>query len=179
MQLQQQRQDEAFELLATLMRYAVAAGLLQTFVDCNDSVGELIAKLGRGDMPLPLTDAHRLRAYASLIDARRKRARHLSQPCGGVDASSNANRGLSSTTGLSDRERVIVGLMGQGMTNKQIAMHLRIAPETVKSHAKHLYTKLSVKNRAEAVTVAARLELAQFPEKAFAASVARGRIGSL
>lgn len=179
MQLQQQRQDEAFELLATLMLYAVAAGLLQTFVDCGDSVGELIEKLGRGEMPLPLTDAHSLRAYASLIDARRKRARHLSQPCGGVDANSNAHRGLSSTTGLSNRERVIVGLMGQGMTNKQIAMHLRIAPETVKSHAKHLYTKLSVKNRAEAVTVAARLELPRFSEKEAADRVTRAHVGSL
>lgn len=178
-QLQQQRQDDAFDLLAALVRYAVSAGLLQTLVDCNDSVGELISKLGRGGMPLRLTDTHSLRAYAGLIDARRKRARHLSQPCGRVDAKSNAHRGSSSTTSLSNRERLIVGLMGQGMTNKQIAMHLRITPETVKSHAKHLYTKLSVKNRAEAVTVAARLKLAQFPEKEASASVARGHIGSL
>ncbi|MEX3956355.1 response regulator transcription factor [Trinickia sp. EG282A] len=90
---------------------------------------------------------------------------------------SNARSELTSTASLSDRERVIVGLMGQGMTNKQIAMHLRIAPETVKSHAKNLFTKLSVKNRAEAVTVATRLGLSQFPEKAFAVSVARGHIG--
>ncbi|WP_114815133.1 LuxR C-terminal-related transcriptional regulator [Paraburkholderia kururiensis] len=175
-QLQQQRQDTAFELLAALVRYAVSAGLMQTLVDCNDSVGELISKLGRGDMPPRLTDAQSLRAYASLIDARR-RARRVPQPCRGAVATANALRGLPSTTSLSDRERVVVWLMGQGMTNKQIALHLRIAPETVKSHAKHLYTKLSVKNRAEAVTVAVRLGLAQFPEKGAAASVVRGRIG--
>ncbi|MEI7296839.1 LuxR C-terminal-related transcriptional regulator [Paraburkholderia tropica] len=175
-QLQQQRQDEAFELLAALLRYAVSAGLLQTLVDCKDSVGELISKLGRGDMPSRLTDAHSLRAYANLIDARR-RARRVSQPCAGVVVTANARRGLSSTTSLSERERMIVWLMGQGMTNKQIALHLRIAPETVKSYAKHLYTKLSVKNRAEAVTVAARHGLALLPEKGAAASVARGRIG--
>jgi LuxR family maltose regulon positive regulatory protein len=176
MQLQQQRQDEAFELLAALVRYAVSAGLLQTLVDCNDSVGELISKLGRGSMPPRLTDAHSLRAYARRIDAQR-RARGMSQPCGGAAGTADARRGRSSTTSLSDRERVIVWLMGQGMTNKQIALHLRIAPETVKSHAKHLYTKLSVKNRAEAVTVAVRLGMAQVPEKEVAASVAKGRIG--
>jgi DNA-binding CsgD family transcriptional regulator len=174
----QQRQEEAFELLTELVRYAASAGLLQTLVDCNDSVGELISKLGREGMPPGLTDAHGLRAYARLIDARR-RARRVPQPRKGVVSPANARRGLPSTTNLSDRERVIVWLMGQGMTNKQIALHLRIAPETVKTHAKHLYTKLSVKNRAEAVTVAVRLGMAQFPEERVAASVARARIGGL
>lgn len=177
-QLQQRRQDEAFELLAALVRYALSTGLLQTLVDCNDSVGELIAKLGRDGVPSRLTDAHGLRAYASLIDARR-RTRRVSQPCAGVAANPNGRRVSPSITRLSDRERVIVWLMGQGMTNKQIALHLRIAPETVKSHAKHIYTKLSVKNRAEAVTVAVRLGLAQAPAKRAAASVARGHIGAL
>lgn len=175
-QLQQQRQYEAFELLAALMRYAVSAGLFQTLVDCNDSVGELISKLGRGDALPRLTGAHSLRAYASVIDARRQ-ARREWQSSRGVVATANARRGLPSATRLSDREHVIVRLMGQGMTNKEIALHLRIAPETVKSHAKHLYTKLSVKNRAEAVTVAARLGLAQFPESAAAVPAARRRIG--
>jgi DNA-binding NarL/FixJ family response regulator len=62
---------------------------------------------------------------------------------------------------LSERERAIIGLMGRGLTNKQIAIRLRIAPETVKSHVKHLYTKLSVGNRIEAVTLASRLGLVQ------------------
>ena len=53
--------------------------------------------------------------------------------------------------------------MGRGLSNKQIAVELGIAPETVKSHAKHLYTKLSVKNRTEAVTLASRLGLLQIP----------------
>lgn len=177
-QLRRQRRDEAFELLAALVRFSASAGLLQTLVDCNDSVGELISKLGREGVPPRLTDAHGVRAYASLIDARR-RARRASQPRGGVALQASARRGLPSTTNLSDRERVIVWLMGQGMTNKEIALHLRIAPETVKSHAKHLYTKLSVKNRAEAVTVAVRLGMTRVPEKGVAASVARGHIGGL
>jgi LuxR family maltose regulon positive regulatory protein len=177
-QLQQQRHDEALELLVALLRYAVRAGLSQTLVDCEDSVGELISRLGRGDLPSRLTDARSLRAYASLIDSRR-RARRASPACAGVAATANARRELPSITRLSNRERMIVWLMGQGMTNKQIALNLRIAPETVKSHAKHIYTKLSVKNRAEAVTVAVRLGLGQFPEKGAVASVASGRVGAL
>ena len=171
-QIGRQLQDEACDLLATLMRYAVSAGLMQTLVDCGDSVGELIAKLGWGDIPSRPSDIHSVRAYARLIDARRKLARRV-PPCdAGVDTNVNACRGLASTTNLSDRESLIVGLMGQGMTNKQIAMHLRIAPETVKSHAKRLFTKLSAKNRAEAVTVATRLGLVQLSANRSAPAVA-------
>jgi LuxR family maltose regulon positive regulatory protein len=173
------QQDDALDLLAAVMRRAVSVGLLQTLVDCNERVAELIATLGRGDISPWQTDTHCLRTYANLITARRRRARGLSQARESMKGNRPGIAGLLSTTPLSDRERVIVGLMSQGMTNKQIAMHLRIAPETVKSHAKHLYTKLSVKNRAEAVTVAARLGLAKLQETAVAASGPTRRIGSL
>jgi len=49
------------------------------------------------------------------------------------------------------RERTIVALMGHGLTNKRIARELSIAPETVKSHAKRIFWKLTVQTRAEAV----------------------------
>src|ERR1700674_1952915 len=51
---------------------------------------------------------------------------------------------------LSARERTIVFLMGHGLTNKMIARQLSIAPETVKSHAKSLFWKLTVQTRAQA-----------------------------
>jgi LuxR family transcriptional regulator, maltose regulon positive regulatory protein len=52
---------------------------------------------------------------------------------------------------LSSRERTIVILMGHGLSNKRIARQLSIAPETVKSHAKHIFGKLEVETRAQAV----------------------------
>lgn len=58
---------------------------------------------------------------------------------------------------LSPRERGIVLLMSQGLTNKQIARKLGITPETVKSHAKRLFLKLTVCSRAQAVYRAATL----------------------
>jgi ATP/maltotriose-dependent transcriptional regulator MalT len=60
---------------------------------------------------------------------------------------------------LSVRERMIVRLMGDGLSNKRIARHLSIAPETVKSHAKSIFLKLTVQNRAQAVYRAATLGL--------------------
>jgi len=60
---------------------------------------------------------------------------------------------------LSARERTIVRMMGGGLSNKGIARQLSIAPETVKSHAKSIFWKLTVRSRAEAVYRAAALGL--------------------
>jgi DNA-binding NarL/FixJ family response regulator len=56
-----------------------------------------------------------------------------------------------SSASLSARERTIVLLMGHGLSNKRIARQLSIAPETVKSHAKRIFWKLTVQTRAQAV----------------------------
>ena len=56
-----------------------------------------------------------------------------------------------SSVRLSARERTIVLLMGHGLSNKRIARQLSIAPETVKSHAKRIFWKLTVQTRAQAV----------------------------
>ena len=64
-----------------------------------------------------------------------------------------------SDASLSTRERTIVLLMGQGLTNKMIARKLSIAPETVKSHAKRIFWKLTVQTRAQAVYRATALGL--------------------
>ena len=60
---------------------------------------------------------------------------------------------------LSVRERMIVRLMGDGLSNKRIARQLSIGPETVKSHAKSIFLKLTVQSRAQAVYRAATLGL--------------------
>jgi ATP/maltotriose-dependent transcriptional regulator MalT len=60
---------------------------------------------------------------------------------------------------LSTRERTIVLLMGRGLSNKRIARQLSIAPETVKSHAKSIFWKLTVQTRAQAVYRASTLGL--------------------
>jgi DNA-binding NarL/FixJ family response regulator len=51
---------------------------------------------------------------------------------------------------LSQREQDVLKLIGGGLSNKQIAQTLNIAPETVKSHAKNIFIKLEVKSRTEA-----------------------------
>jgi DNA-binding NarL/FixJ family response regulator len=54
--------------------------------------------------------------------------------------------------GLSPRELEILALLSEGITNKEIAIHLGISSETVRTHLGHIYEKLHVRGRTEAVT---------------------------
>jgi DNA-binding NarL/FixJ family response regulator len=57
---------------------------------------------------------------------------------------------------LSAREREVLGLMGRGMTNAEIARQLFLSPYTVKIHVSNILRKLEVPNRTEAAMVAIR-----------------------
>jgi DNA-binding NarL/FixJ family response regulator len=54
--------------------------------------------------------------------------------------------------GLSPRELEILALLCDGLTNKEIAVKLGISAETVRTHLGHIYEKLHVQGRTEAVT---------------------------
>jgi DNA-binding CsgD family transcriptional regulator len=69
-----------------------------------------------------------------------------------------AASGLVSET-LTARERDILAMIGQGLSNKRIARAREISPETVKSHVKHIFLKLAVSSRAQAVYQAESLGL--------------------
>jgi DNA-binding NarL/FixJ family response regulator len=55
---------------------------------------------------------------------------------------------------ITARERDVLSMISQGCSNKHIARTLGISPETVKSHVKRIFSKLSVGTRVEAVSQA-------------------------
>ncbi len=57
---------------------------------------------------------------------------------------------------LSDREKEVLDLVGEGMTNLEIAERLFIGESTVRTHLQRLLEKLHLKNRAEAIAYASR-----------------------
>lgn len=57
---------------------------------------------------------------------------------------------------LSPRERQVLEMMAEGRSIPAIAVELRLAPSTIKTHTKRLYDKLSVGDRAAAVAEAMR-----------------------
>jgi ATP/maltotriose-dependent transcriptional regulator MalT len=58
---------------------------------------------------------------------------------------------------LSPREKEVLALVAQGLTNAQIGHRLFISPVTVKVHVRHIFEKLGVKSRAEAALRGAQL----------------------
>jgi DNA-binding NarL/FixJ family response regulator len=67
-------------------------------------------------------------------------------------SSNDADQGL-----LTIREKEILGLVAQGLSNREIAEKLFVSRYTVESHIKHIYRKLSVTKRTKAVSAARSL----------------------
>ncbi len=59
-----------------------------------------------------------------------------------------------SLAALTERERTILGLVGRGLTNQEIAQRLELAEKTVKHHLGKVMQKLGVRNRVEAALLA-------------------------
>ncbi len=95
-----------------------------------EELGAAVAAVAQGLVVLPRAVADGVLAEAPAVD-------ELSEP---------------PTT----REGEVLGLLAQGLSNKQIARELHISEHTVKFHISSLYAKLGVGNRAEAVSQGAR-----------------------
>ncbi|MDQ2997923.1 MAG: LuxR family transcriptional regulator, partial [Chloroflexota bacterium] len=66
-------------------------------------------------------------------------------------AAPDAGAGAAHPQLLTAREREILGLLAAGMTNPQITAQLVIGAGTVKTHTLHIYRKLEVANRTQAI----------------------------
>ena len=59
---------------------------------------------------------------------------------------------------LSEQERTILTLIGQGMTNRQIGEQMHLAEKTIKNYVSGLLAKLGMERRTQAAAYVARLE---------------------
>jgi DNA-binding NarL/FixJ family response regulator len=60
----------------------------------------------------------------------------------------------SSLEALTDSELKVFTLVGKGFTNEQIAKELFVADTTVRTHIRHIFEKLDLRNRVQAVVLA-------------------------
>jgi DNA-binding NarL/FixJ family response regulator len=58
---------------------------------------------------------------------------------------------------LSEQERTVLELIGEGLTNRQIADRMFLAEKTVKNYVSHLLSKLGMQRRTQAAVLASRL----------------------
>lgn len=66
---------------------------------------------------------------------------------------------------LSERERSVLDLIGEGLTNRQIAKRLYLSEKTVKNHISRLLGKLGVERRVQAAVIAAQVHEHESEEK--------------
>jgi ATP/maltotriose-dependent transcriptional regulator MalT len=141
---------EATEILTRCLHVGAANGLWMIFVDAGPIVRELLRKLCH-DVHTTDERVLELHAYINTLLA--------NSPDRAAKQTTPPNRVNTVNQTLSRRETGILRLMAKGMSNKQIAHRLDIAPETVKSHAKSIFVKLVAQTRAQAVAHAETLSL--------------------
>ncbi len=66
-----------------------------------------------------------------------------------------AERGDPRLAGLTDREREVLSLIADGLTNRQIGDRLQLAEKTVKNYASNLFAKLGLQRRTQAAVYGA------------------------
>ena len=149
--------DEIPALSRTMSPKQVAvyeAAVAQTKMRLGDSRFEAEAGHGaRRTAPEALDDA---------IAAVQETSQRLgtSVPAAGVESTEAPDEGLTR------RQREVLDLLVEGLSNKEIAARLDVSPKTVMHHTMAIYRALGVRGRAEAAVVAIRLQ-----------TEARGRTG--
>ena len=74
-------------------------------------------------------------------------------------AATAAGAAPSGDEGLSDRELEVLRLLATELTGPEIARHLFVSVNTLRTHTKHIFTKLDVNTRQAAVRRATELGL--------------------
>ncbi|MCL5995773.1 MAG: LuxR C-terminal-related transcriptional regulator [Chloroflexi bacterium] len=132
----------ASAFLAEALALAEPEGYVRTFVD----LGEPMAALLREVASQGIARAYAGRLMAAFRSTKRLDEGHAAQVQPLVDP-------------LSDREREVLCRLVDGQSNQEIARALHITDNTVKAHLKHIYGKLDVSSRRQAVIKARQLDL--------------------
>ena len=147
-------QAAAVEALARAIRLAEPGGYIRIFADLGGPIDGLLDQLAAQDVAPLLVAAIRaaLEPVASLPISARQDATivpSVALPAAGAAAN------LASL--LTYREQDVLRLLGQRLTNQEIAAAMNITPDTVKRHTLNIYRKLQVNNRREAAVIAGSL----------------------
>ena len=101
--------------------------------------------------PADLLDAIRIVADGDALLSPSVTRRLIEEFVGRPDAPPIDVTGLDQ---LTEREREVLGLVGRGMSNQEIAEHLVVSPATSKTHVSRIMTKLNARDRAQLVVIA-------------------------
>ena len=151
---QSNKDQEALTVLAQVVHLAEPEGYIRIFVDEGVAMATLLSRL---------RDRERVRGPAPYLDAllaafSSERMKPQPLPPGpGEPRGSLREQPLIEP--LSERELEVLQLIAQGDSNQEIADQLVITLDTVKRHVTHIFGKLGVHNRVQAVARARTLGL--------------------
>lgn len=130
------KKESATELLTEALNLTAKSGVIRSFIDRGDAMSEILRRqTAQGDLKEYL---HQLQNAFGVEET---------LPTGGL------------IDPLSERELEILGLIEQGLSNREIGERLYLALNTIKGHNRKLFSKLQVQRRTEAVARARELGL--------------------
>ena len=140
-----QQETQALEVLSEAVRLAEPEGYIRSFVDEGAAIEALLYQLRKRDSKSGRTlyldmllsafqQEHVVHAHVGELT----KAQPLPEP-------------------LSERELEVLQLLARGASNQEIAQELVIVVDTVKRHVSHIFSKLGVNNRVQAVRQARTL----------------------
>ena len=138
--LNQGDQNSALIHARSALDCAVSTGMIESFVS---------AYRGSPDLLVCLLQDRERHETLSLVLTRAGDGQLL--------VGSGASNAEHSVMSLSPREKEVLALLAQGLTNAAIGQALFISPVTVKVHVRHIYDKLGVRSRAAAALRATQL----------------------
>ena len=129
--------DQAVQLLGEALSLAEPGGFIRIFVDEGPPMARLLYEaISRGVEPAYI---RRLLEGFPVVESQQT----ISSPVRGPES--------EWVEPLSAREREVLQLIAQGLSNQEVAARLYLSPHTVKVHARNIYAKLGVTNRTQAV----------------------------
>jgi LuxR family maltose regulon positive regulatory protein len=135
----------ALSTLGPVLAQAEGEGYVRLFADEGQPIGRLLAQIAAYTTASP--------GYIQRLQAARAPIQRAAP-----DQASPAQR-QPLLDPLSSRERDVLALLAEGLSNQHIADQLVISLNTAKRHVKHILAKLAVTNRTQAVARARELQL--------------------
>jgi LuxR family maltose regulon positive regulatory protein len=133
----EQRTEEAIQALAHALESAEPNGYMRTFIDSGPAIRPLL-KLISNLKPLAHYSLHYVRQLLTALGER----------------SGESTQDETGDRLLGEREFMVLRYLAQGYSNQEIAQHLVLSKNTIKTYTKRIYSKLQVHSRTQAIACA-------------------------